>query len=87
MRSWTGQRARERANCSSALHVPPPANTKKEEDKAGRRLIYSLGFIWPSGWVWHGGDGSYYLQMICGVYGVLGIFLIAAAGTRLKTGA
>ena len=42
-------------------------------------LIYPLGQIWPSGWVWHGGEGSYYLQMICGVYAVLGVFLIAAA--------
>jgi hypothetical protein len=42
-------------------------------------LVYPLSFVWPSGWVWHGGGGSYYLQMICGVYAVLGIFLIAAA--------
>ena len=42
-------------------------------------LIYPLGMIWPSGWVWHGGQGKYYLQMICGVYAVLGVFLIAAA--------
>jgi hypothetical protein len=42
-------------------------------------LIYPLGFIWPSGWQWHGGHGQYYLQMICGVYAVLGAFLIAAA--------
>jgi hypothetical protein len=43
------------------------------------RLIYPLGF--------NGGEGSYYLQMICGVDGVLGVFLITAAGTRLKTAA
>lgn len=42
-------------------------------------LVYPMGLIWPSGWVWHGGDGSYYLQMICGVYATLGIFLIKAA--------
>ena len=42
-------------------------------------LVYPLGLLWPSGWVWHGGEGSYYLQMICGIYAVLGIFLIAAA--------
>jgi hypothetical protein len=42
-------------------------------------LIYPLGLLWPSGWVWHGGEGTYYLQMICGIYAVLGIFLIAAA--------
>lgn len=41
--------------------------------------LYPLGFIWPSGWVWHGGHGQYYLQMICGVYVVLGAYLIAAA--------
>jgi len=42
-------------------------------------LVYPLGLVWPSGWIWHGGEGSYYLQMICGVYAVLGIFLIRAA--------
>jgi hypothetical protein len=42
-------------------------------------LIYPLGLIWPSGWIWHGGQGNYYLQMICGIYAVLGVFLIAAA--------
>lgn len=42
-------------------------------------LIYPIGMIWPSGWVWHGGQGQYYLQMICGVYAVLGAFLIAAS--------
>ena len=42
-------------------------------------LIYPLGLVWPAGWVWHGGEGIYYLQMICGIYVVLGIFLIAAA--------
>lgn len=41
--------------------------------------LYPMGFIWPSGWVWHGGHGQYYLQMICGVYAVLGVYLIAAA--------
>lgn len=42
-------------------------------------LVYPIGMIWPSGWVWHGGQGQYYLQMICGVYAVLGAFLIAAS--------
>ena len=42
-------------------------------------FVYPLGFIWPSGWVWHGGMGGYYLQMIAGIYAVLGIFLIRAA--------
>lgn len=41
--------------------------------------IYPLGLIWPSGWQWHGGHGQYYLQMICGVYAVLGAYLILAA--------
>src|SRR5215468_12322574 len=42
-------------------------------------LVYPLGLVWPSGWLWHAGEGKYYLQMICGVYAVLGAFLIAAA--------
>ena len=42
-------------------------------------LVYPLGAIWPSGWQWHAGEGRYYLQMICGVYAVLGVFLILAA--------
>ena len=42
-------------------------------------FVYPLGLVWPSGWVWHDGGGQYYLQMICGVYAVLGAFLIAAA--------
>ena len=42
-------------------------------------LVYPLGLIWPAGWVWHGGEGSYYLQMICGIYTVLGIYLILAS--------
>src|SRR5215470_18978844 len=41
--------------------------------------IYPLSLIWPSGWLWHGGHGQYYLQMICGIYAVLGVFLILAA--------
>jgi hypothetical protein len=35
--------------------------------------------VWPSGWVWHGGEGKYYLQMICGIYAVLGIYLLLAS--------
>ena len=42
-------------------------------------LVYPLSMVWPSGWVWHGGDGVYYFQMLVGVYAVLGIFLILAA--------
>ena len=39
-------------------------------------LVYPLGVIWPSGWIWHGGQGNYYLQMICGIYAVLGYPLL-----------
>jgi hypothetical protein len=42
-------------------------------------LVYPLGLVWPSGWVWHGGQGEYYFLMICGIYAVLGVFLILAA--------
>lgn len=42
-------------------------------------LVYPVAQIWPSGWVWHNGQGQYYFQMICGIYAVLGIFLIMAA--------
>lgn len=42
-------------------------------------VVYPLGIVWPSGWVWHGGGGEYYLQMICGLYVVLGIYLIKAS--------
>lgn len=47
-------------------------------------LIYPLSLIWPSGWAWHGGEGQYYFQMICGIYAVLGAFLIAAARNPAK---
>ncbi|MFA3919889.1 DUF6632 domain-containing protein [Ruegeria hyattellae] len=42
-------------------------------------LIYPLAVIWPSGWVWHGGGGQHYFQMICSIYAVLGWFLIRAS--------
>ncbi len=42
-------------------------------------LIYPLGMVWPSGWIWHGGEGIYYLQMICSLYAVLGFFMIKAS--------
>ena len=42
-------------------------------------LVYPLSLVWPSGWAWHGGQGQYYFQMICGIYAVLGVFLINAA--------
>lgn len=42
-------------------------------------LIYPIGLFWPAGWVWHGGEGNYYLQMIWVIYGILGVYLILAA--------
>ena len=40
--------------------------------------IYTLGILWPSGWVW--GQGySHYLMMLMGVYATLGVFLLIAA--------
>ena len=42
-------------------------------------LVYPLSIVWPSGWLWHGGEGYYYFQMIAGIYVVLGIYLIIAA--------
>jgi hypothetical protein len=41
--------------------------------------IYTLTIIWPSGWAWHTGGHSDYLQMILGIYATLGVFLVAAA--------
>jgi hypothetical protein len=40
--------------------------------------IYTLGVVWPSGWVW-GQGSSHYLMMIIGVYATLGVFLILAS--------
>ncbi len=41
--------------------------------------IYTLTIVWPSGWSWHTGGHSDYLQMILGVYATLGVFLLLAA--------
>ena len=41
--------------------------------------IYPLTIIWPSGWSWHNGGQSLYLQMILGVYATLGVFLLVAS--------
>src|SRR5262252_10145954 len=41
--------------------------------------IYTLSIVWPSGWVWHTGHSSHYLQMILGVYATLGVFLLIAS--------
>src|SRR5262245_16744603 len=40
--------------------------------------IYTLGVVWPSGWVWGQGH-SHYLMMIIGVYATLGVFLLVAS--------
>ena len=45
--------------------------------------IYALTIIWPSGWTWHTGQTSHYLQMILGVYATLGIFLLVASRNPL----
>ena len=49
-------------------------------------LVYPLSIVWPSGWVWHGGEGVYYFQMIVGIYATLGIFLIIAANNPSEHG-
>jgi hypothetical protein len=46
--------------------------------------IYTLGVVWPSGWVWHTGGQNPYLQMIWGVYATLGIFLLIASRNPLE---
>ena len=45
--------------------------------------IYTLSIVWPSGWVWHTGHTSHYLQMILGVYATLGVFLLLASSKPL----
>lgn len=42
-------------------------------------MMIPIGEIWPSGFVWHGGEGEYYFQMIGGIYAVLGAFMIYVA--------
>jgi hypothetical protein len=46
--------------------------------------IYPLTIVWPSGWAWHTGGPSVYLQMILGIYATLGVFLVLAARSPLK---
>jgi len=45
--------------------------------------LWALGLVWPSGWTWHAGGRSYYLEMIIAIYATLGIFLILAARNPL----
>jgi hypothetical protein len=45
--------------------------------------VYPLTILWPSGWIWHAGGHSDYLQMILAIYVTLGVFLILAARSPL----
>ena len=45
--------------------------------------IYPLTIVWPSGWAWHTGGRSDYLEMILGIYATLGVFLIVASRNPL----
>jgi hypothetical protein len=45
--------------------------------------ILPLNRIWPSGWSWHTGGRSYYLEMILGIYATLGVFLLVASRNPL----
>jgi len=45
--------------------------------------IYPLTIIRPSGWAWHTGGHSDYLQMILGIYATLGVFLVVASRNPL----
>ena len=45
--------------------------------------LYPLTVLWPSGWAWHSGPQSLYLEMIFGVYATLGIFLMMASRNPL----
>jgi uncharacterized protein DUF6632 len=46
--------------------------------------VYPMTIYWPSGWAWHTGGPSNYLQMILGVYATLGVFLLLAARRPLE---
>jgi hypothetical protein len=46
--------------------------------------IYPLTVLWASGWAWHTGGPSMYLQMILGIYATLGVFLLLAARNPLQ---
>lgn len=41
--------------------------------------LWPLTIFWPSGWSWHAGGRSEYLEMIIGIYATLGVFLIIAS--------
>lgn len=42
-------------------------------------MMIPIGEVWPSGFVWHGGEGEYYFQMIGGIYATLGGYMIYVA--------
>ncbi len=46
--------------------------------------VYPLTIVWPSGWAWHMGGHSLYLQMIIVIYATLGVFLMLAARNPLE---
>ena len=46
--------------------------------------LYPLTVLWPSGWAWHTGGPSMYLQMILGIYVTLGVFLLLAVRDPLQ---
>lgn len=41
--------------------------------------VWPLTMVWPSGWAWHEGGRSEYLEMIMAIYATLGVFLVLAA--------
>ena len=41
--------------------------------------LWPLTIVWPSGWAWHAGGRSDYLEMIFGIYATLGVFLMIAS--------
>jgi hypothetical protein len=41
--------------------------------------LWPLTIVWPSGWAWHAGGRSDYLEMIFGIYATFGVFLMIAS--------
>jgi hypothetical protein len=47
--------------------------------------LWPLSQLWPAGFMWHDvGARSYYFEMICIIYFVLGIFLLVASRNPLE---
>lgn len=46
--------------------------------------LYPLTVLWPSGWSWHTGGRSEYLEMILGLYATLGACLWFAASAPMR---